>query len=463
MVQTPHRMRASERAALFSVAVTVALVALKFLVWGATGSLVVLSQALDSVLDLVALGLVFFGIRMAGKPADHDHQYGHAKAENLAAFTQTLIIGGVVLLVVIEAFRRLGDRPEAVKVPWYALTLLVVSLVIDLVRVSVLHRTARAEGSEALRAGALNIAGDVGTAIVALVSLILVRLDFLDADAVGALVVSVVLIVLAWRIGRRSVDVLMDRAPETRAEAITKAVEAVRGVQEARRVRVRGSGDQLFADVTVAAGRTATLERAHDIAENVEREIERVAPGIDVVVHVEPISETHGMVERVAAAASRAENVHEVHNVLVHAFDEGGSRKLHVTLHAKVEPGLSLKDAHDLSEAVEAAIEAELAADVRVDTHIEPLQPTTFGQDVTASRPDVIEIVTRCAVEEPDVVDCHEVLVTSIDAELSIVAHVHARADLPLARIHDASTRIEAGIHAAMPEVGPVTIHFEPA
>jgi cation diffusion facilitator family transporter len=456
------RMRASERAALFSVAVTVGLVVLKFLVWGTTGSLVVLSQALDSVLDLVALGLVYFGVRVATKPADHEHQYGHAKAENLVAFTQTLIIGVVVCFVVFESVTRLGKVSPEVDVPWYALALLVLSLAIDLIRVTVLFRAARAEGSEALRAGALNIAGDIGTAVVALVSLVLVRLDFNDADPIGALVVSVVLIVFAWRIGRRSIDVLMDRAPDTRTEAITRAAEAVPGVREARRVRVRGSGGRLFADVTVAAGRTATLERAHDIAENVERQIELIAPGIDVVVHVEPISETHGMVETVAAVASRTENVHEVHNVLVHAFDEGGRQKLHVTLHAKAEPGLSLKDAHDLSDAIEESIQNELGDHVRVDTHIEPLQPTTFGQDVTAARPEVVETVTRSALAEADVLDCHEVLVTESADGLVIVAHVHGRADLALSRIHDASTRIEAAIHAALPEVGPVLIHFEP-
>jgi cation diffusion facilitator family transporter len=460
MVQA-GRMRASERAALFSVAVTVGLVVLKFLVWGTTGSLVVLSQTLDSVLDLVALGLVYFGVRLATKPADLEHHYGHAKAENLVAFTQTLIIGVVVFFVVFESVARLGEETTDVDVPWYALALLVLSLAIDLIRVTVLFRAARAEGSEALKAGTLNIAGDIGTALVALVSLVLVRLDFPDADPIGALIVSAVLVVFAWRIGRRSVDVLMDRAPD-RTEAITRAAESVPGVREARRVRVRGAGGRLFADVTVAAGRTATLERAHDIAENVEREIERVAPGTDVVVHVEPISETHGMVETVAAAASRTENVHEVHNVLVHAFDEGGQQKLHVTLHAKAEPGLSLKDAHDLSDAIEDSIQKELGSDVRVDTHIEPLQPTTFGQDVTALRPEVVETVTRCALAEPDVLDCHEVLVTGSADGLAIVAHVHGRADLALSRIHDASTRIEASIHSALPEVGPVLIHFEP-
>ncbi|HEU4480917.1 MAG TPA: cation diffusion facilitator family transporter, partial [Actinomycetota bacterium] len=322
MSSSPRRapLRRAERVAAASLLVTVALALLKFAVWGATSSLSVLSQALDSVLDVVALALVLVAVRLAGKPADESHHYGHAKAENLAAFAQTLLIGVVVAGIAYEAIGRLGRGVEDVSAPWYAIALLVVSLVVDVVRVRVLTRTGRSEGSEALRAGALNIAGDLGTAGVALVSLLSVRGGIEGADAVGALVVAGLVGVTAVRLGARSVDVLMDRAPRTPTEAIERAAASAPGVTETRRVRVRSGGDKLFADVTVAAGRTTSLERAHDIAESVETAIEAVAPGTDVVVHVEPVAETGGLVERVQAAASRAPDVHEVHNILVHAF-----------------------------------------------------------------------------------------------------------------------------------------------
>ncbi len=255
----------------------------------------------------------------------------------------------------------------------------------------------------------------------------------------------------------------MDRAPEVSLGAIQAAASEAAGVTEARRVRVRGSDDQLFADVTVAAGRTASLERAHDIAENVERAIARVAPGADVIVHVEPTSETADLLERAQAAASRQEGVREVHNVLVRLFEREGQERLHVTLHAKVEPSASLGAAHDLSDRIERAVTEELGGDVRVDTHIEPLRPATTGNDVTARRPDIVDAVRRIALQEEDVLDCHEVLVTEAGGELSIVAHVGGRGNLALARIHEASERIESALHAIRPEIGPVLIHFEPA
>lgn len=435
----------------------------KIAVWAATSSLAVLSQALDSVLDVVALGLVFLAVRVAARPADESHHYGHAKAENLAAFAQTIFLGLIVAWVAVEAVRRLVEHPPPVDTPGYAFVLLGVSAVVDAGRAALLIRAATAERSDALRAGALNVAIDVGTAAVVLVSLGLTSAGFENADAIGGLIIAIAVAVAAFRLGRRSVDVLMDRAPEDPLRAIEEATARATGVAETRRVRVRGTSDQLFADVTVAAGRTASLERAHDIAEAVEKEIREVAPGTDVVVHVEPASETSGLIERAQAAASRVEGINEVHNVLVHSFEEHGRTRLHVTLHAKVASETSLAGAHELSDAVEASVAGELGEDVRVDSHLEPLKLSAVATDVTSAQSELVTAVEAAAMEEVDVLDCHEVVVTSSSEGLVVVAHVTGRADLPLATLHDASERIEKRIHARRSEVASVVIHFEPA
>jgi cation diffusion facilitator family transporter len=459
---TGTRFGRVERTALAALAVTVVLTAAKLIVWAATGSLAVLSQGLDSVIDIVVLSLVFVAVRIASKPADRSHQYGHAKAENLVAFGQVLVLGGIVVIVGAQAIGRLASGGEEAQAPGYAIALIAVSVLVDALRARSLVRTGRAENSPALRAGALNVLTDVATALVTLVSLLLLRAGFEKADSIGALVVAVAVAIAAARTGKRSIDVLMDRAPQAKADAIEAAAAAAPGVAETRRVRVRGDDRQLFADVTVATRRTDSLEKAHEVAERVEREIERVVPGADVVVHVEPVQES-GLVERVKAAASRADGVHEVHNVNVHAFNDAGRDALHATLHAKVERDLSLDEAHGLSERIEEAVRDELGAEVRVDTHIEPLETTTPGKDVTAQRPDLVQSIRAIALAEPDVKDCHEVVITETGEQLSIVAHVGGRGDLPLARLHEASERIEHAIHTAHPEVGPVLIHFEPA
>ncbi|MGI8521197.1 MAG: cation diffusion facilitator family transporter [Actinomycetota bacterium] len=454
---------AAPKAVLLALGVTALLGVLKLIVWLQTSSLVLLSQAVDSGLDLVALVLLYLAVRVAERPADESHHYGHAKAENLAAFAQMVVLTMIVAGIAWEAIARLLGSAPQVQVPGYALALLGLSIVVDAVRVVLLRRTARAEGSEALRAGALNFATDIGTAVVALASLLLVSAGLPGADAAGGLLVGAAVLVAAWRLARRSIDVLMDRAPDDPAEAIAAAAQRAPGVAETRRVRVRSGGKQLFADVTVAAGRTSSLERAHDIAEGVEKEIVRVVPGADVVVHVEPTSVSSSFVERVQAAASRTEGVYEVHNVIVHAFRESKRERLHVTLHAKVGALSSLGEAHELSERIEEAVVSELGAEARVDTHVEPLETTAFGTDVTPQRSDIVATVRQVAEAERDVLDCHEVLVTGASGRLSITAHVRGRADLPLARIHSASERIELAIRREVSEAGVVLIHFEPA
>jgi cation diffusion facilitator family transporter len=451
----------AERAALVAVLVTVVLALAKAGVWLATGSLAVLSQTLDSVIDVVALGLVFIGVRFAAKPADRSHHYGHAKAENLVAFTQTLILAAIAIAIAFEAITRFNDPPE-ISTPWYAFVVLAASAVVDVLRVRSLLAISRSTRSEALAAGALNLAGDVGTAIVTLVSLALVRTGVERADAIGGLLVALAVLVAAVRLGKRSVDVLMDRAPESPLNVIAHSAAQVPGVAETRRVRVRGAGDNLFADVTIATRRSVSLERAHDIAEEVERNIERSLPRADVVVHVEPTSESAGLVERVQAAASRTPGVYEIHNVQVHAFGDEVDEKLRVTLHAKVPSGTALGEAHDISDQIERLVVAELGEGTRVDTHIEPLHLTTLGRDVTSDRGDLVDDIIAIAEREEIVVDCHEVIATQAREGLNVVLHVTGKGDLPLDHIHDASERIEQAVKDAHDEITSVLIHFEP-
>lgn len=455
--------RNGERAVLGALIVSALLAAGKLVVWTLTSSLVVLSQALDSVLDVVILILLLVGLRVAAKPADETHHYGHGKAENLAALLQTIFLALVLAAVAKEAIERLIYAPPKPNAPWYAIALLAGSLVIDIFRVRLLASAARQENSEALRAGALNMSGDVATAIVALLALGLVRAGLTEADAVGSLVVSAGVAAASFRVVKRSVDVLMDRAPAARAEMIAEAAARVPGVTETRRVRTRGNDRELFVDVTVATSRTASLERAHDVAEDVEREISRVAPGSDVVVHVEPGREGSDLMERVQGAASRVEGVQEVHNVLIHESINGLTKSLHVTLHAKAGPGTLLQDAHRMSDRVETAVLEELGPGVRVDTHIEPLQPSEPGRDVTRERADVVLTLRNLALEQPAVLGCHDVLIASVHGHLSVVAHVTGQEVLPLDQIHEASRVIERELRAVHPEVGPVLIHFEPA
>jgi cation diffusion facilitator family transporter len=452
----------ARRTAALSLWITVLLVAGKFFVWGLTSSLAVLSQALDSVADVIALGLVYVAVRVAEKPADESHHYGHDKAENLAAYTQTLFLGLLAVAIAWQAIGRLSDNTSPVTAPWYSFALMTLSAVVDAYRVRSMQAAGRRAGSQALAAGALNLTIDLGTALVTIVTLILVGAGIQIADAVGALLVVVAACYGAIRLGSRAVDVLMDRAPQEPVATIQAAASRAPGVAETRRVRVRGGGRQLFADVTVSARRTTSLERAHEIAEGVEEEIARALPGTDVVVHVEPQLDS-GLLDRAHAAASRVDGVSEVHDVTVRSLQENGATYLRVTLHAKADPRMTLLESHQLADSVEDAVTSELGPEVRVDSHIEPEETTGVGNDVTEKRMDLVHALRRIASNEPDILDCHDVTVTNSGSHLALTAHLSGRRDVPLERIHDASERIEKAMQVEHSEVTSVLLHLEPA
>jgi divalent metal cation (Fe/Co/Zn/Cd) transporter len=124
---------------------------------------------------------------------------------------------------------------------------------------------------------------------------------------------------------------------------------------------------------------------------------------------------------------------------------------------------LSVAQAHDLADRIEAQVVEELGLGVRVDAHIEPLEQTLYGKEVTAARPDIVTALESRATEEVEILDCHEVIVVETGESLTVIAHVRGRGDISLARLHDAADRVEKAMLAEHPAIGRVLIHFEPA
>jgi cation diffusion facilitator family transporter len=454
--------RKAERVALVSLLAAMGLVIAKLVAGFASGSLAILSEAAHSGLDAAATGLALFAVRLASRPPDIEHPYGHGKAENIFALLETAALFILSLFIAREALLRLGRGTE-VDATWYGFAVILLSIAVDFSRARVLTRAGRRYRSPALEADALHFTADLLTSTVVLIGLLLVAFGYSAADAWGGLVVAAVVAFSSIRLGRRSVDVLMDRAPTEAVERITHAAASVEGVTEVRRVRARYVGGQPQADVVIGISRTIPLEKAHQVTEEVERTIRRIEPGADVVVHVEPLADERAIAERVISIAAREAQVREVHNVYVTLRPEG----LHITLHAKFPASMPLGEAHAVAERLEAEIAREigrLARVARVDTHLEPLEAfESLGADATDQQSAFVKWASTLAEQQPEVKDCHEVVVTETDGALSVVMHCAAAPGLSIDSVHKASTRIENEIHRRWPEIERVTVHFEPA
>jgi cation diffusion facilitator family transporter len=446
-------VEAQRKAALWSVFAAVALIALKLGTGLATHSLGLISEAAHSGTDLIAALLTFFAVGVAVRPADPGHQYGHGKAEHLAALGEGAILVVASAAIIWRAIDRLVNGGTTVRATWYALLVVGIVICIDISRTTASWRAARAYSSPALASNAVHFGSDLGGSLAVLLGLLLVRAGHPDADSVAALFVAALVMIAATRLMRRNVDVLMDRAPADAEEAARQAIVGLEPRVELRRLRMRQAAGRVFADVVIAVPYDATVPQGHAAADAVERVVQSALPEADVVVHVEPVEAAEADVrERAHAAALNVPRVREVHNVSVVSVESGTELSLHLKL-----PGeLSLEEAHAIAEQVERAIQRAVPEVSSVQTHLEPLGEEAAGHEVAGDAATVRRIVRAELGVDP-------AELRFVDTDEGLVAYLTLRLGSDtLAAAHADASRIEELIRRERPEIADVVVHTEP-
>src|SRR5271165_5077352 len=282
-------MNDKERAALGSIAASAGLTAAKAVIGLLTGSLAILSEAGHSLLDLAATVLTYIAVRVSGKPADAEHQYGHGKVESVTALAETALLFLLAAVVIFEAAQRLiGERVYAVEATAAAFAIIALSIVVDFFRARTLGRVAEKTSSQALEADALHFRSDMWSSIAVLIGLAGVALGHAWADAAAALVVAVFICIAGYRLGRRTIETLTDTAPAGVSEHVAALARQVPGVVAVERVRVRPAGTVLFVELTVSISRTLPLDRVTTIKQQLTRAIRGDLPAAELTITTEP-------------------------------------------------------------------------------------------------------------------------------------------------------------------------------
>ncbi len=449
-------MSPERRTALASVVAACVLIAIKLVSGLAAGSLAFVAEAAHSGTDLVAALLTFFAVGYARKPADATHQYGHLKAEHLTALAEATFLALVSLAIGGLAIARLTGAIETeVDAAWWAFLAAGVVLSIDGVRTIVSLRAARRFGSEALLSNALHFGSDLVGTVAVVGGLAAARAGWPQGDSVAALFVAVLVVSAAFRLARRNVDVLMDRAPADDLAAARAAIAAIEPRVELRRLRLRQAAGRSFADVVIAVSPGAAVGQGHAVADRVEAALTRALPGADVVVHVEPAAAGGSLDERVRAAATSVPRVRDLHNLSV---IEVGDTGLEVSLHLKLPADWTLAEAHAAAEDVERAIVRSVPEVIRVQTHLEPLKELAEGREITLGEEGLLARVRVAAGDEP-----RELRLLHTDEGLVVFLTLNVEAGSSLADAHERASVVEARIRAEVHGVVDVIVHTEPA
>jgi len=447
-----------------SVYAALAITVFKFMVGVTTGSLGILSEALHSGLDLVAAIITLFSVRVSDKPADADHQYGHGKFENFSAFLETGLLLLTCVWIVWEASKRLFVHDVEIEPSMAAFAVMFISIGLDWWRSRALKRVADKYQSQALQADALHFSTDIWSSAVVILGLLLVwagrqyDLPWLaKADPIAALFVAVIVVFVSWRLARQTIDALLDAAPPGIRSEIIERVEAVPGVLEIERVRIRRAGNRYFVDVSVALARNVTFQASDAMALEVTRVIHDLLGDADVLVNAKPREvNTENIFDRIRAAALRSNLM--IHDISVQ--DLGGS--LHVELHVELDETMRLLDAHDRVTALESDIRSAVPEISSILTHIESEPATIETSDEIVADPALEAELKTIGGQFPEVVDVHEIVLKRIREHLFLSCHVTMHDELPLARVHDVQTALEMRFKTAAPQLFRVLIHPEP-
>jgi divalent metal cation (Fe/Co/Zn/Cd) transporter len=331
-------------------------------------------------------------------------------------------------------------------------------------------KTAKKYSSQALEADALHFSTDVWSSSVVILGLIMVYVSRLfvsssptlaswlsRADAIAALGVSAIVLLVSYRMGSKTIGVLLDTAPKGIARQIKEAAMRLPGVSAVQRVRVRQGGAATFVDITLEVPNTKSFEESHEIAKQAEATIRNIAPACDVMVHVEPVcADNESLLERVRSVARKqGMNIHDVY-----LNDVYGQSNLEV--HAEVPEDITVSEAHNRVTALEDALLHAFPKLTAVVVHIDPVGEASLRRTSELPLSGVPDKITDIIKHVPDIQNCHSITVLRERNRLVTSFHCTVSPNFPVTQAHELTDQIENLLRERLPLLERVTIHLEP-
>src|ERR671918_2235125 len=498
------------RVAVTSIIASASLAILKFVVGLSTNSLGILSESLHSGLDFVAAMMTLYAVRIVMRPRDLKYTYGYAKFESISSLLQILLLFAVAGWVFYEGIERIlafeAIEPEVTIVSF---AIMFVSIGIDFGRSRALYRTARKYGSQALEADALHFKADMFSSAIVLVGLSLVFfLDIPKADALAAIAVAGMIVYTSLGLGRRTLDVLLDKAPKGAYHQILESVSGLEGVDRPHDIRIRKMGPETFIDMHIEVPRTYTHDTAHKVATIVEEKVKQILPNSDVLVHVDATQYSDETLnDRIRLIAAEMHGITNVHSIYmsnipqpstVHDSEEQESRqmskqpsnelstkqqkkknhknypelrlRLHLYLDVQMDSELDLTTAHNITESFEDRLKQEIPQIKNVTTHIEIEEA---GRDASTigiekrSNEAYIERIKEMALSIDSVVNCKDVAIVEVngDKHITLTIKIESRIGKSLTTLRDAHEIATNVQNRIINQTGAtrVVVHTEPS
>lgn len=420
-----------------------------------SNSLGLITDSVHALLDSVVTAILLLAARMAIKPPDEDHTYGHGKIESLGGMIGGIAIFLIAVFFIYEAIQRLQSPAPTVLPGMFAIIGGLYTIGIDIFRIILLQKSIKKIGGTTLKADFYHAFMDLGSTVIAIVGIILVSYGFYNGDFAAALILGVLLVILSLRLIHKTALDLTDIISPEIVKNVRKIIADTEGVIDVGEILMRRSGNTLFTDVTISLRGDTSFDRAHEISNRVENNIKNKIPNVSITVHFEPDWKNVPLDAKINDIAKSVAGVKGVHNIISHKT----KGKTYSNLHVMVEREINLDLAHKISEEVEQKIQENIPEIEHVTIHLEPFLtvPINLNKEDKITEEKIREILKKY----PTIKKIGRIVSLNFENILKIDIDCSFDKEISIERVHDMTSEIEHAIRAQIKNA-VITIHPEP-
>ncbi len=420
-----------------------------------SNSLGLITDSIHALLDSIVTIILLLAAKMAIKPPDAEHTYGHGKVESLGG-----LIGGIAILLIAgffiyESINRIQSPPPTFLPGLFALIAGFYTIGVDVFRIILLRKSIKKIGGSTLKADYYHAFMDFGSTMVAIVGIVLVSYGFYYGDFFAALILGVVLAALSVKLIYRTAMDLTDIISPDLVKQVRQIVANTEGVIKPGSILMRKSGDMIFANVTIFLQGDVSFDRAHEISDSVETNVKHSLPNASIMIHFEPNWEEVPRNLKVNDIASSVNGVREVHNISSYTSED----KVYVSLHVMVDREINLDSAHKISERIEEEIQKMIPELEHISIHLEPYVLLPENLKIEGKKTE--ERIKNILDEFKEIKKIGRIVILNFKDILKIDIDVSFDKNLSIEKVHDLTSQIEQKICSHLKK-SIITIHPEP-
>lgn len=426
-----------------------------------SGSLAVLSELFHSSTDLIAALATLISLNYSSKPPDDKHNYGHDKIESFSALFQVLILILMCVYILYEAVVRIIHPPDNIDIDAFTFSAILIAIALDLWRSRVLKKAAIKTKSQALEADSLHFSSDILSSVFVLAGMFLYRVNHVF-DPIAAIAVSIIIIITTFNLSKKAFDTLLDKTPKGLSEKIRNEVLNIPGIESIKSLRIRSTGARIFIDMVIHIARTRLFSESHGIINAVERKIQEIAPGADIVIHPEPIETKDETInDKVRMIVNEAG--YKCHDIFSHKIGE----EIFTELHIEIAHTNNLVTAHQDIDKLEKEILDKIPVINHIKIHLD--EPSGFiydTEDITAQSPDLTNKINEVISSVDDILHFHDIRIILSEGKIRVSLNCEFQEGKTLEEVHELVTIYESRLFLKLKKINPkisnVIIHAEP-